>query len=483
VWTALAGLTLRAALLRLPTLGLQSYEFDEAATLKVVDGSFRHALHKITVSESTPPLYYVLAWLWRHVFGLHEFGFRLLPALAGVLLVPAVFALGRELASARVGLAAAALVATSPYLVFYSQEARAYSLFALLSVLGLLCCVRAIRQPTDAAFALWAVVSIVAVATHYFALFPLAGQVVAFVVYGAPRRRTALWWAAVAVPTIPLLVLARHQANIGHVGWIGASSLTQRLRVTVETFALGATFKGSLSHSVLVACAFLALVIGAAIIVASVLIVRRSDAAERWSVGLVGVVTVITLAIPLIGALGPGDYFIHKNVISALPQCAVILSLGLGSKRAGRLGVWATVCITAAGVALTVMSFAVPAMRRPDVRQASDEPGTPMRARVLTFVPRWELVLEHYQHNVHPLPEGGRTVDEIDVFTLSKELPPGTVPAGFRVAGMTRGNTFNLFRFRSATGVLIRPDDVAPHTFSESGLQPIADYQPAAGSR
>jgi hypothetical protein len=37
VWTALAGLTLLAALLRLPTLGPQSYEFDEAATLKVVD--------------------------------------------------------------------------------------------------------------------------------------------------------------------------------------------------------------------------------------------------------------------------------------------------------------------------------------------------------------------------------------------------------------------------------------------------------------
>ena len=481
-WIAVTGLTLLAGVLRVPTLGLQSYEFDEAATLKVVDGSFGHALHKIAVSESTPPVYYVLAWLWRHIFGLQEIGFRLLPAVAGVLLVPAVFAVGRALASVRVGVVAAAIVATSPYLVFYSQEARAYSLYTLLSLVGLLCCVRVIRQPSAAAFALWAGVSIAAVATHYFALFPLVGQVVAFLVYGAPRRRTALWCAVVAAPTIALLVLARHQANIGHVDWIGASSLSQRIRVTVETFALGATFKGSLSHSVLLACGLAAIVIGAAIVVAVFFIFRRAEVAERWSAGLVGLVTVVTVAIPLVGALGPADYFIHKNLIPVLPQCAIVLAVGLGCRRAGRVGVWAAAVVAAAGVGLTVLSFAVPAMRRPNVRQVSDELGTPSHARVLVFVPRWELVLEHYQHNVQSLPAVGRRVSEIDVFTSSDDLPAGAVPGAFHATGTEHGDTFNLYRFRSNVPVVVRPRDVAQQLFSESGLQPIADYQPAAAA-
>ena len=40
-------------------------------------------LRTIPRTESTPPLYYVLAWVWTHVFGSGEFGLRSLSALAG----------------------------------------------------------------------------------------------------------------------------------------------------------------------------------------------------------------------------------------------------------------------------------------------------------------------------------------------------------------------------------------------------------------
>ena len=76
----------------------------------------------------------VLAWLWVQAFGTGEVGLRLFSAVAGVATVPVVYAVGRTLASRRIGLVAAALAATSPYLVFYSQEARSYALFALLNL-------------------------------------------------------------------------------------------------------------------------------------------------------------------------------------------------------------------------------------------------------------------------------------------------------------------------------------------------------------
>ena len=83
-------------------------------------------------SESAPPLYYALAWVWTQVTGTGEFGLRSLSALAGVATVPVAYLLGAELRGRRAGLMAAALVAVNPMLLWYSQEARAYALLVLL---------------------------------------------------------------------------------------------------------------------------------------------------------------------------------------------------------------------------------------------------------------------------------------------------------------------------------------------------------------
>ena len=76
-------------------------------------------------SESAPPLYYVLGWLWVQVAGTGEFGLRSLSALAGIATVPVAYLLGLELRGRRAGILAAALVAVNPMLVWYSQEAGA----------------------------------------------------------------------------------------------------------------------------------------------------------------------------------------------------------------------------------------------------------------------------------------------------------------------------------------------------------------------
>ena len=82
---ALAGLIAAAAALRFASLGIQSYHHDEVITaMRVLPGSFGHMLHEVRVSESNPPLYYVLAWGWSQLFGLGEVGLRSLSALFGV---------------------------------------------------------------------------------------------------------------------------------------------------------------------------------------------------------------------------------------------------------------------------------------------------------------------------------------------------------------------------------------------------------------
>src|SRR5207253_5308105 len=117
----------------------------------------------------TPPLYFVSVWFWAHVFGTSALGLRSLSAVAGTAAVPVAYLAGREMGTKRIALLAAALVAFNPFLVWYSQEARAYALLATLCACGLLFFLRALQAQERRALLWWAVASALALATHSFA--------------------------------------------------------------------------------------------------------------------------------------------------------------------------------------------------------------------------------------------------------------------------------------------------------------------------
>ena len=151
-WWPLAALTVLAAALRLATLDLQSFWYDEAFTpVHVLHPSLWATLRSVVHTENTPPLWYLLAWADSRVLGTGEVALRLPSALAGIATVPVAWAIGRELAGRRAAIVCAALVAVNPLFVWYSQEARAYALFVLMAALAMLCFLRALREPDAAA--------------------------------------------------------------------------------------------------------------------------------------------------------------------------------------------------------------------------------------------------------------------------------------------------------------------------------------------
>src|ERR1700754_5261914 len=173
------GLTVLAAVLRFATLGVQSYHHDEIVTAsRVLRDGFGHAMHAVWFSESTPPVYYAVAWVWTQLVGTGEFGLRTVSAVAGVLTVPVAYLIGVELRGRRAGLWAAALVAVNPMMLWYSQEARAYALVALFGALSALYWLRAERRGGRRDFVWWGIWSGLAIATHYFVAFPILAEAV-----------------------------------------------------------------------------------------------------------------------------------------------------------------------------------------------------------------------------------------------------------------------------------------------------------------
>src|ERR1700760_2878002 len=113
-WTAVAGLTVLAAALRFTRIAHQGFWYDEADTALLVHFSLGKMLGLVPQTESTPPLYYLAAWVWGRVFGHHEAGLRSLSAVAGVLVIPVAYAAAARMISRRAGVIAAALTACSP---------------------------------------------------------------------------------------------------------------------------------------------------------------------------------------------------------------------------------------------------------------------------------------------------------------------------------------------------------------------------------
>ena len=201
-----AALTVAGGALRALTSGAQSLWFDELVTVSLLRGGFGAMLDAIPTSERTPYLYYVLAWPVVHLLGDGEVGARALSVAVGTATIPMAYLAGRELASRRVGLVTAALVAVNPMLVWYAQEARSYALLAFLATTGLWLFARARHADGHAALAAWAVVSSLALATHYFAALAVLPQAVVLIARpaGGRRARAAAWSA------LPLVVLLAH---------------------------------------------------------------------------------------------------------------------------------------------------------------------------------------------------------------------------------------------------------------------------------
>ncbi len=99
VFWVVVGLTALAAALRFGTLGLQAYHHDEIVTAsRILRDGFWHAMDAVGFSESAPPLYYAVAWVWTQLTGTGEFGLRSISALAGVATVPVAYLARRRAA-------------------------------------------------------------------------------------------------------------------------------------------------------------------------------------------------------------------------------------------------------------------------------------------------------------------------------------------------------------------------------------------------
>jgi len=482
-WLALGTIVLLAAVLRFATLSTQSIWFDEAATWDLVRRPFGEMLGRIPDGESNPPLFYVLEWGWTRAFGDGEAGLRSLSALAGVLMVPVAYALARRAAGGvvRAGLAAAALVAVNPLLVWFSQEARSYALATLLSAVALLLLLRGEEDRRGRVSAAWALAAALALATHYFTAFVLAPQAL-WLLWRHPRRRDAL--AAVsAVAAAGLALLPLLLAQAGNPYDISGTSLALRLVQVPKQFLLG--YRGPLALPLGLLGA--ALVLGGAWLLA-----RRTPRLARDRALLLAAIGGIGVALPLLTALAGADYLNTRNLLPALVPLLAALAVAYGASNAPRVGPALLAALCALSFAIVVAIAADSQYQRQDWKGLARALGASDGTRAVVVSPaNGELALRYYRRGLRTMEPQGEAVREVDVVAVAGSPDPGKAPVLHELVGTALGvpgigpalrvetDTYALLRFPVArsSAVAVTPIPLSALRFGER--LPSVDVLPA----
>jgi Dolichyl-phosphate-mannose-protein mannosyltransferase len=199
----------------------RSLWLDEATSVTQAQMPLGGMLHSLRTTDVHPPLHHLALWVTVHLFGTAQMVVRGPSIIAGTLLIPVLWATGRELYGPRAGMAAAALGAVAPFAVWYAQEARMYAFFMLFATVALLAQLRAMRTGERRWWALLAVAGAALVWTQYFAAF------VVLVLHGGTA------WQ--------LLRAYREGEPVRErlLGWLGAVALSALLVAPLLHFALG----------------------------------------------------------------------------------------------------------------------------------------------------------------------------------------------------------------------------------------------------
>jgi mannosyltransferase len=446
---ALAGLTALGLAVRFASLGVQSYHHDEVITAaRVIPGDFAEMLRQVKGSESNPPLYYVLAWGWAKVFGTGEFGLRSLTALFGAATVPVAYLIGRELASSRAGLIAAAIVALNPMLIWYSQEARSYALLVFFGAVALLFFVRALRTKKGRDLALWALASGLALCSHYFAVFAVAIEAAWLLIALRSRWRTVVpAVGAVIAVGLALLPLISSQVNPTHIGWIDHSLLSTR------TFETGVSFlAGETGHVIAEPPRDrFALIPVLLVAVAAVLVLLRGSSREKRGAALGLVVGCGVVLLACGAALAGRDYIVERNLLPALVPLASAAAVGFAANGARRVGLACAVLLCAYWLVFDVYVARTPNLQRPDFRDLTRQLGSPSQPRaILTWKLAADPIRFYLDHASRRSYRGLVPVREIAV--VSKPVvarKPVGLPPGFRPVERRRLERLTLIRYVS----------------------------------
>jgi len=192
------------------------------------------------------PLFYVLLRPWRAIVGDSEFALRYPSAMLGTLVIPLGFMLARELRlNSRIGVLLGVLMATSPYLIWYSQEAKMYTLLLALVMFAFIAYWRAWRTGSKFWWAAFVVTTSLSFYSHILSPLMLTVYgIMALIHFNQGQAKRRAWLISIGCLTVPYLPLVWWQIGLLHQGIDSGHPFYD---LTTEIYALLKVYSGGLT--------------------------------------------------------------------------------------------------------------------------------------------------------------------------------------------------------------------------------------------
>lgn len=323
VWRELVLLSLLVLLafgLRAWHLDFQSFWRDETDAIRFSRFPLPELLRNLARPGWNGPLYFILLRGWLELVGEGEFAARYFSLIFGVLAVPLTWVVGRRMTGSRAtGAIGAALVALSPYLVWYAQELKMYTLVLALGLLSIYFYQRALNEGRWQWWVGYVAVTSVMMYTHILAVLILLPQALWFVTeWRRYRSRWRGWLAAMAALTLPYFPLAIWQLPVllsdfetGHPFY----PLDEMVQILFQAFSRGV----AMPRETVAMATFLFLLLAA--------LVLRNPGGYKGVLALALWLAVPVLAVYLISLGMP--IFTDRYLIYVTPAYALLLARGL----------------------------------------------------------------------------------------------------------------------------------------------------------
>lgn len=316
-----------ALILRLINLN-QSLWLDEA--INVVNSqkfSFYDFLTVYSIGDFHPPLYFAILWIWTRFFGTSEIIVRLPSILLGISTVWLIFLIGKQLFNKKTALIAALILTFNPLHIYYSQEARMYSLAAF-----------------SVAFSFWALINLIKNKKYFLLIYGLSITLILYsdyLIYFAIVSQLVyiLWCEKEKLASVinamviggliwsPWLLIFPKQLSTGQTaasqipGWanvVGGTSLKEVALVWVKSLIGRVTFENKLLYGAVIS--IISLIYGFIIWKSTKPFNKEIKLLLCWTILPVLLALIVSFYIPVL------SFF---RMLFILPGLALIVAKGL----------------------------------------------------------------------------------------------------------------------------------------------------------
>ena len=288
----------------------------------------------VLLSDTSPPLYYLLLYGWTRIVGTSDLALRLFSIICSLACLPLLAAVARRVAGREGVIATCVLFAFSPLAIYYSNEGRMYSLLWLCVVAATWASVVVHERGGSAGvYCVWVAASTGGFLTHYFFIFPWLAMVGYLILQPGKLKRTSLLVCVVLIVALILPWYLKLPENAGEwrvtQGWLTMrpshfNRIAASLELVTEFFSGRAEIWLGY-RLVYVASVFLFGIVGIA------MLVRLRGQIFRGPRLLLWLSCVAACAAPIAIDLMQHTYLVAKPryAISALPAAYLLVAVGL----------------------------------------------------------------------------------------------------------------------------------------------------------